>query len=148
MNIQVQDIFARKRGQVAFIHFFSMDTLTLFVNRVRLEQPKTNTEGDDKTIWAKRSVPAEERERTKAIRCAARAFYGLWDTVTMADRTIPDEFLVDYWRQEVVMGDCVLAHVIENKIYWHDVELRTSLPEINIDDLKTRAAEYLSGPGA
>ena len=147
MNIQVQDIFARKRGQVAFIHFFSMDTLTLFVNRVRQEGPMTNTEGDNKTIWAKRSVPPEERERTKAIRCAARAFYGLWDTTTLADRTIPDEFLVDYWRQEVVMGDSVLAHVIENKIFWHEVELRAALPMINIENLKTKAAEYMSGPG-
>ena len=125
-----------------------MDTLTLFVNRVRLEQPKTNTEGDDKTLWAKRSVPAEERERTKGFRCAARAFYGLWDTAMMADRTIPDEFLVDYWRQEVVMGDIVLAHVSENKIYWHDIELKNSLPEIDLEALKTRAAEFLGGPAA
>ena len=114
MNIQAQDIFARKRGQVAFIHFFAMDALTLFAIRARLEQPKTNAEGDYKTLWAKRSVPAEERERTKGIRRAARAFYGLWDTAMTADRAIPDEFLVDYWRQQVVMGDIVLAHVIVN----------------------------------
>ena len=148
MNIRVQDIFARKRGQVAFIHFFTLDTTTLFVNRARLDQPRTNTEGDDKTLWAKRSVPVDEQGRTKGIRCAARAFYSLWDTTSMADRTIPDEFLVDYWRQEVVMGDLVLAHVIENKIYWHDGELRISLPEVDTEALKTRAAEFLSGPAA
>ena len=114
-----------------------MDTLSLFVNQVRLEQPRANTEGDDKTLWAKRSVPA-----------AARAFYGLWDTATMSGGAIPDEFLVDYWRQEAVMGDLVLAHVIENKIFWRDFELRTSLPEIDLEAMKTRAAEFLSGPAA
>ena len=66
----------------------------------------------------------------------------------VADRTIPDGFLVDYWRQEVVMGDTVLAHVIENWIYWHDIELKNPIPEIDLEALQTRAAEFLSGPAA
>ena len=145
-GLTANDIYARKRGQVGFANLKNMDDVLKFMCEIKKQQFMTKTMGDDEIMWIKRSVPKNERERTKPLRCLARAMYEWWDSQASAERPDPpSEFMVDYWRQELIMQDEVaLAMQGTRMVVMIDAWAR-HLPDVPSDHILTTATNYLKG---
>ena len=140
------DIYARKRGQVGFANFKNMDDVLKFMCEIKKQQFTTKTMGDDEIMWIKRSVPKNERERTKPLRCLARAMYEWWEAQASPERPEPPtEFMVDYWRQELIMQDEVVLLMQGSRMVVQIDAWARHLPDVPSDHILTTATNYMKG---
>ena len=145
-GIVANDIYARKRGQVGFANLKSMDDVLKFMCEVKKQQFTTKTMGDDESMWIKRSVPKNERDRTKPLRCLARAMYEWWDSQATPERPDPpSEFMVDYWRQELIMQDEVVLLMQGTRMVVQIDAWARHLPDVPSDHILTTATNYMKG---
>ena len=140
------DIYARRRGQVGFATFKNMDDVLKFMCEIKKQPFMTKTLGHDEIMWIKRSVPKNERERTKPLRCLARAMYEWWGSQATPERPEPpSEFMVDYWRQEIVMQDEVAVPMQGNRMVVQIDAWARHLPVVQGDHIFTTANNYMKG---
>ena len=106
----------------------------------------TKTLGDDAKMWIKKSIPMDERQRTRPLRCLARAMFSWWESQAGPERPDPpSEFMVDYWRGELVMQDEVVAKVNGEKFIFVENAWARHLPDIPMDHIKESATSYVKG---
>ena len=140
----MQDVYSYKRAQVVYITFRTQTDVISFLAKLRRSRPSTGTEGDDSPIWAKVSQPLEMRAKTLPLRAAARAIY-TW--LEEHDAPCPKDLLVDYRRNEIVIGNVVVmeAHGQERK--WHRDRWLRVAPHVPIDDVINVCEAFAAPPG-
>ena len=140
------DIYARRGGQVGFSNFKNMDGVLKFMGEIKKQQFMTKTMGDDEVMWIKRPVPTNERERTKPLRCLARAMYECWASQASPERPDPpSEFMVDYWRQELITQDEVVLLMQGTRMVVQIDAWARHLPDAPSDHILTTATKYMKG---
>ena len=146
-NIIPADLYATKRGKVGFILFAQTKDLFTFICKMKELKPFTDLEDDPGPLWIKKSIPQAERDRTKPIRSLGRAFYQWFET--HPPNTVPNDFMIDYVRAEIVFGNDPIAWIKKNDrhdiIAVDDVKFKLHLPDLPIEHIKSTAELYLSG---
>ena len=86
-----------------------------------------------------------ERERTKEVRCLARALRERWeaDATPFNANPQPADFLVDYYRRELAVGDDAVAYVSDKKIYVANDNWVKHLPNVSSDAVIDVAKFYI-----
>jgi hypothetical protein len=140
-GIKCRDIFSKKRGRAVFLTFDSLQDLRTFVGFVKRIRSTTKTAGDDHSLWCKISQSQEERAKTRLLRCAARAFYSLWEA---KGESAPDSFIIDYRMQDILLGDSILLSVRDDAISWKDENITRELHCATAAEVRERAENYIN----
>ena len=142
---EVQDVYSYKRAQVVYIIFKSAKDVMTFLAKMRKSKPTTGAEGDDAPIWAKASQSPEMRAKTLLLRSAARAIYSSFEE---HDATCPRDLLVDYHRNEIVIGNVVVMEVrgfTGQERKWHKERWARVAPHVPVDEI-IKASEVFAAP--
>lgn len=135
----LQDLFARKRGTVGFLVFKEVGPMLRFLKKFDEIIP-TGIEGDP-DMWAKRSLPLDQRKKSAHARCLARALHSHWEA---AGGKAPSSFMMDYYRKEAIMDDDVVAAVAGDSYYCDANNWRKHFGNVPFETIKARALAYLS----
>ena len=147
-SVTVIDIFTYKRAQVCYAVFLTSAEMMKFLTYLRTSRPETDIEGDTNPLWGKVSQPLEQRKKTVHLRCAARAIFTLLE---MRKVGVPQDFAIDYYRQQIVVGGSVVCSALEGDVLWSENAWRKTMPnEVKelVDDCKRPAEEFIfNAPG-
>ena len=139
---EVQDVYSYKRAQVAYIIIKVQTDVISFLAKLRRSRPTTGTEGDDAPTWAKVFQPPEMRAKTLPLRAAARAIYTWFEE---HEAVCPKDLLVDYHRNEIVIGSTVVMEVHCQERKWHRARWLQVAPHVPIDDV-IKVCEAFAAP--
>ena len=140
---EAHDVYSYKRAQVVYIIFKVQTDVISFLAKLRRSRPTTGTEGDDYPIWAKVSQPPEMRAKTLPLRAAARAIYTWYEE---HDAACPRDLLVDYHRNEIVIGNVVVMEVHGTERTWHRERWLRVAPHVPIDDVIKTCEAFAAPP--
>ena len=132
-----------KRAQVCYAVFLTNAEMMKFLAFLKTSRPETDIEGDMDPLWGKVSQPLEQRKETVHLRCAARAIFTLLE---MRKVGVPQDFAIDCYRQQIVVGDSVVCSVLEGDVQWSENAWRKTIPnEVKelVDDCKRSAEEFI-----
>ena len=140
---EAHDVYSYKRAQVAYIIFKVQTDVISFLAKLRRARPTTGTGGDDYPIWANVSQPPEMRAKALPLRAAARAIYTWYEE---HDAACPRDLLVDYHRNEIVIGNVVVMEAHGTERTWHRERwLRVTL-HVPIDDVIKTCESFAAPP--
>ena len=132
-----------KRAQVAYAIFKNQRGMISFIAWTRAEKPRTFTEGDDDTIWAKVSQPPELQARTLPLSSAARAIYAYFENANLPR---PWDMVVDYHRNGIVVENYVIVSVKGLSDIMRHANVRARrVPNAPMEEVKA-AAKAFSAP--
>ena len=140
VGITPRDLFARKRAAVGFVCCENPDDMHTLIRHIKNTKPLTNVLADNGPMWAKQSQAPEERARTLGLRCAARSFFTHFEAT--AGGQPPVDFVIDYYRVEIVIGTDVLVTIIDGCPHWRQEALIKHVRNAK-DEIMKRGEDYV-----
>ena len=116
------------------------------IRHIKNAKPLTNVLGDNGAMWAKQSQAPEERARTLGLRCAARSFFSHFEAAAGGGLP-PADFVIDYYRMEIVIGTDVLVSITDGKPHWRHDALHKHVRNAK-DDIIKRAEDFVTAATA